>query len=262
MPSLADDAIRCGDGVEGLRALSRGSVSLVLTDPPWGATQAKWDVPLDWRAWWEAIDHVLAPRGVASVRLALDIVPLARRRYAYDLVWAKNKASGHLNAKRAPLRAHELILVFGDRVRYEPQFTFGHEPMHAATRRRGSVLYGAQRASGAEAGTTRRYATSVLPFAVVNNDGSHHRIHSTQKPEALLRWFVRAYTQPGDLVVDPTCGSGAAIRAARAEGRVGIGWEIDPETAALACAWLARERDDRADRPADDRTADQSNGRG
>lgn len=237
--------VRHGDGVAGALALERGAASLVVTDPPWGATRAKWDRPLDWGAWWSAIDHALAARGVAAVfasmRLALEIVPRAPRRFAYDLVWAKNKASGHLNARRAPLRAHETILVFGDSARgasaYTPQRTHGHAPMHAATRRSKSELYGRETVTRTNAGTTERLSTSVLRFDVVDNDADI-RIHPTQKPVELLRWLVRAYSRPGELVIDLTCGSGAVVHAARAEGRAAIGWEADPTIADRAQRWL------------------------
>lgn len=235
----------CGDGIAGLRALEPGSVDLVITDPPWGATRAKWDRPLKWSAWWEAIDRALKPNGIAAVfsslRLALTIVPLATRRFAYDLVWSKNKASGHLNATRAPLRAHETILIFGDSARggsaYVPQFTYGHAPMHAATRRSKSELYGRETVTKTKAGTTDRLATSVLPFDVVDNDADI-RIHPTQKPIPLLRWLVRAYSMPGDLIADPTCGAGGVLHACRTERRAGVAWEIDPVIADRAQRWL------------------------
>lgn len=252
VPDPVRAVIRCGDGIAGLRELRAGAATLCVTDPPWGATQAPWDRPLDWAEWWASIDHVLAPRGIlavfASVRVAVEVVPRALRRFAYDMVWRKNRASGHLNARRAPLRAHELLLVFGDNARgeavYTPQFTDGHPPMHAATRISKSALYGRETVTSSKAGTTVRYATSVLDVDVVPN-GSPVRIHSTQKPIDLLRWVVRAFSRPGDLVVDPACGSGALMHAARVEGRRSIGWEIDAEAAAKR--WLAGEvRGDRA----------------
>lgn len=232
--------IVCGDGIAGMRALPPGCAGLVLNDPPWAQTSAPWDRALDWRAWWAAIDHVLAPTGTAvvfaSLKLALTITPIAPRPLRYDLVWRKNKATGHLDAKKRPMRRHELILVFGEAA-YEPQFTHGHEPMHAATRRSVSEVYGRETTTCTAAGRTDRYATSVLDFDVVDNCADI-RIHSTQKPIPLLRWLVRAYSQPGELVVDPTCGSGSAIQAARAERRAAIGWEIDPAKAERAQRWL------------------------
>lgn len=223
-----------GDGLAGLLALEAGSVGLIATDPPWGCTKAPWDRALDWSVWWRAIDHALAPDGVlavfASMKLAMAIGPAARRPFRYDLVWRKNRSTGHLNANRAPMRAHETILVFGGG-RYLPQFTAGHRPMNAATRRSNGELYGRGHSTASNAGTTRRYAGSVLDFPVVKTSG---RTHSTEKPVPLLRWLIRAYSRPGDLVADPTCGTGATLIAAVAEGRRAIGWDVHEVFAARA----------------------------
>lgn len=239
-------SIYLGCGIAGLGSVAPGSVALVINDPPWGATKAAWDRQLDWLAWWAAIDHALAPDGVAVVlgdlRLAVKIVPIARRRFSYDLVWRKNRASGHLNAKRQPLRAHELMMVFGDAARgdhrYEPQFTYGHEPMKAITRISKSELYGRETVTRSQEGATHRYQTSVLDVDVVPNDTAG-RIHSSQKPVDLLRWLVRAYSRPGELVADPTAGSGAVLQAARLEGRRSIGWEVHEPYHDAAAAWIA-----------------------
>lgn len=232
--------LHLGDGITGMLALAPGEAQLVLTDPPWGATKAIWDRPLDWRAWWAAIDHALAPTGTVAVftslRLALEIVPLASRPFAYDLIWKKNRPSGHLNAKRAPLRVHETVLIFG-RGSYNPQFTYGHAPMNQATRISKSELYGRETITTTTAGATHRYQTSILDVASVAND-SEGRIHSTQKPVDLLRLLVRSYSSPGDLVLDPTAGSGAVLHACRFEGRSCIAWESHPPMFEAASAWL------------------------
>lgn len=235
-------AIHHGDGIYGLTRLVPATVALVVNDPPWGATKADWDRPLDWGQWWGAIDYALAGDGVvvvfASMRLALTIIPLAPRRlpFLYDLVWRKNRATQHLNAKRQPLRAHEQILVFGSH-RYTPQFTYGHAPMEAATRVSKSELYGRETVTRSNAGATHRYQTSVLEIDTVSNDTAA-RIHPTQKPVPLLQWIVRAYSKPGELVADPTCGSGSLVQAARLEGRSAIGWEVNQKTARRAQDWL------------------------
>jgi site-specific DNA-methyltransferase (adenine-specific) len=232
-----------GDGLLGLTALEPGSVSLVVSDPPWGATKAEWDEPLHWPTWWHAIDRALAADGVlvvfASFRLGLEITPLAPRRrpFLYDLIWRKNRATQHLNARRKPLRAHEQLLVFGSRDRYTPQFTYGHKPMNAAIRVSKSTLYGRESVTTSNAGVTHRYQTSVLELDTVSNDTAA-RIHPTQKPVALMQWIVRAYTAPGELVADPTCGSGVLIQGARLEGRSAIGWETNARFASKARAWL------------------------
>lgn len=63
---------------------------------------------------------------------------------------------------------------------------------------------------------------------------SENRIHRTQKPVKLIERLVLASSRPGDLVLDPFCGSGTTILAANALSRRAIGFEIDPEIAQSA----------------------------
>lgn len=53
------------------------------------------------------------------------------------------------------------------------------------------------------------------------------KLHSTQKPVALLKKLIQIYTDPGDVVIDPTAGSGSTLRAACELGRNSYGFEID-----------------------------------
>ena len=60
------------------------------------------------------------------------------------------------------------------------------------------------------------------------------------KPLGLMRAIVRDYTRPGDLVVDPFCGSGTTALACAMEGRRCITSEVDPRTYDLAVKRLQR----------------------
>nr|DAG63045.1 MAG TPA: adenine specific DNA methyltransferase [Caudoviricetes sp.] len=53
------------------------------------------------------------------------------------------------------------------------------------------------------------------------------KIHPTQKPVAVLKKLIEIFTDEGDVVIDPCCGSGATLRAARDLGRPSYGFEID-----------------------------------
>lgn len=53
------------------------------------------------------------------------------------------------------------------------------------------------------------------------------KIHPAQKPVALLKKLIETFTDEGDVVIDPCCGSASALRAAHELGRSAYGFEID-----------------------------------
>ena len=76
---------------------------------------------------------------------------------------------------------------------------------------------------------------------VINADGPNiKRVHPTQKPVALMRRIINDYTEPGDLILDPFCGSGTTGVACVQTGRRFIGIEIDPGYADIARARIAK----------------------
>jgi DNA modification methylase len=78
-----------------------------------------------------------------------------------------------------------------------------------------------------------RKPMDVLEFPAVTAGvaEAEGRWHPVQKPLGLMRMLVAVSTNPGDLVVDPFCGSGTTCLAARQLGRHFIGFERDPEFA-------------------------------
>lgn len=243
--SLTLDRVYARDCLEGLRDLPAGCVDLVFADLPYGRTRSAWDRPVRLALLWPALRRACKPRaamvftGVQPFSSLLVCSNLAEFRFS--MVWRKNKSTGFLNAKRQPLRAHEDILVFARKApRYRPRMTEGHEPGHAVKGRLSKTsIYGATPVPRSWGGSTKRYSTSVLEVAVVNGDAPD-RGHVNQKPEALSAWFIEAYTDPGDLVLDPTAGSGSALAAAKRLGRRFVGFEQDAKTARAANARLSR----------------------
>lgn len=225
--------VELGDGIAGLAALERGSADLVLSDLPSGETAAAFDVKPDLQRFWPAVWHALKPNGQAvlmasSFRFAAELYESQWQHFRYDLVWEKSLAVGFLNAKRAPLRAHEFCLVFSRKPgTYNPQMLVGFDPISSnnrGLRERTTIQitesYGKARSRGgrARAGATDRYPRSVVHEASIPTNGGN-RHHPQQKPQALLRRLVRQYSNPGELVVDPFAGSGSTGAAAEAEAR-------------------------------------------
>ena len=59
-----------------------------------------------------------------------------------------------------------------------------------------------------------------------SDDKSIPKIHPTQKPVSLIKNLIELFTDVGDVVIDPCCGSGSTIRAAYELGRSAYGFEI------------------------------------
>jgi site-specific DNA-methyltransferase (adenine-specific) len=76
-----------------------------------------------------------------------------------------------------------------------------------------------------------------MPSTVIdisNNLGSEGGKHPTQKPIALMEYFIKTYSNEGDLILDPFLGSGTTGIAAKNLDRKFIGIELDPEYFAIA----------------------------
>jgi len=217
-----------GDCLDHLARLRACSTNLVLCDLPYGVTDCKWDRKIDLDALWNEYKRVLAPRGAIALfaqgRFAAELLASAPRGwFRYELVWDKQGASGWLNANRLPMRGHELLLIFGKGLRYEPQGLRActrHYRPSASTGYRGHRGVGEQKVTG--------YATSVLRFAREKD------AKPCQKPVALLDWIIRSYCRPGETVLDNAMGLGSTGGAAALAGRRFVGVEIDPERFSIA----------------------------
>lgn len=227
--------LRCADCLESLKTIPNSTVDMVLCDPPYGCTKNSWDRPLDLRKLFEEIERVSKPEAAvvffSQGMMTAELMHGPWKRYwRYNLIWAKNKVRGAFNANRQPLRAHEDIVVFYRRPPlYTPQMNTprcmpkggGNPPRRTSEGHNyGAINDHVSKRYGAE----DRYPTSVLPFPVVNERES---LHPTQKPVELLSFLVKSFTKLGDLILDPTMGSGSTGIVCLAENRRFIGIEHD-----------------------------------
>ena len=69
-------------------------------------------------------------------------------------------------------------------------------------------------------------------------DPLYTHIHPTQKPIPVLEKLIKIFTDPGDVVIDPTAGSGSTLIAAENLGRKAYGFEIDRKFYLQAKKWI------------------------
>ena len=151
----------------------------------------------------------------------------------YEWIWEKTTATGHLNAKKMPMKAHENILVFYKKLPvYNPQKTTGHTPVHSYTKHQGDGSNYGKTATGISGGgSTERYPRSIQVF---KTDKQKCSWHPTQKPVALCEYFIKTYTNEGDTVLDNCMGSGTTGVACLNTNRNFIGIELDYENFNIA----------------------------
>ena len=203
------------------------TVDMILCDLPYGITQNQWDcdIPLDllWNQYIRIIKPngaiVLTSQGLFTARLIMSQPQL----YKYKWVWEKSKPTNFLNAKKQPLRKHEDVCIFYKKQPvYNPQMVQG-EPYDKGVRKNQlSGSYGDFQPVRVQS-SGERYPTDVLYIKTAESEGEV--LHPTQKPVELGRYFVRTYSNPGDVILDNTFGSGSFLVAALMEGRNFIGIE-------------------------------------
>ncbi len=217
-----------GDCLERMKEIPSGSVDMVLVDPPYGTTKCKWDSVIDLNKMWEQISRVAKERAAivftAAQPFTSVLVCSNIKLFKYDLVWEKGNATGFLNAKKMPLRAHESILVFYNKLpKFNPQMTHGHERKVTKRRDVNSECYGeAIKPQGYD--STSRYPRSVK---FISSDKQKCSFHPTQKPVKLMEYLIKTYTNESETVLDFTMGSGSTGVACKNLNRKFIGIEKD-----------------------------------
>ena len=209
-----------GDGLAGAAKFDDNSVDLLLTDPPYGISNpyvcenqvsrrlrsngsdfimpkgsfGDWDKAVDPGAWTAEVLPKVGGWAVifcahAQIGEYLDILGDHKFNSLVPMVWKKTNPVP-FNHKYKPINSWE-ALVAGKR----PGTKFNGHAVH-------------------------NVFTCKSP-------SPQQRIHPTQKPLALMREFVRLFSNEGDLVLDPFGGAATTLIAAMLEGRIAVAYEKD-----------------------------------
>lgn len=204
------------------------SIDMIFADLPYGTTQCKWDIIIPFEPMWKEFHRIIKPKGImvftAAEPFKSMLIMSNQKYFRYDLVWDKVAPTGHLNANRMPMRRHEHIAVFYKRLgTYNKQYRTGKPNKARALATSNGVgengtteVYGKFKQTKWENDGTKYNPTSIIQ---ITNDKNEKRYHPTQKPVSLLEYLIKQYTNEGDLVFDPVCGSGTTAVAAKALNR-------------------------------------------
>lgn len=229
-----------GDCLDLMSQLPDASVDMILCDLPYGMTECKWDSVIPLAKLWDQYNRIAKPNAAivlnAMQPFTSALIMSQPHSFRYEWVWEKGNATGFLNAKKQPLRAHETAAVFYRRQpTYNPQMTHGHERKTASRKSVNSECYG-KALELVDYDSTSRYPRSVQFFS---SDKQRANLHPTQKPVALCEYLIRTYTNSGELVLDNCMGSGTTGVACMRSGRRFVGMELDTNYFGTAKARIA-----------------------
>lgn len=245
-----------GDCEKLMKNIPDNSIQMIFSDFPYGTTQNKWDCCINLDIFWKEAKRILKKNGVVALWAQAPFSHVLACSnldwYRYEWVIEKTKATGHLNAKKMPMKAHENILIFSEEERmasqednadeplsttiqifyqklppYHPQMTSGHAPVHNYTKHTDDgSCYGKTSAGVSGGGSTQRYPRDVLQFSW---DTQKSHLHPCQKPLEACKYFIQTYTSENDNVLDVCMGSNSTGIACAELNRNYLGIEKDPD---------------------------------
>ena len=111
------------DCLDAMNGIPNKSVDMILCDLPYGTTRCVWDIVIPFSKLWNQYNRIVKDNGAIVLFASEPFASYLRlsniKEYKYDLVWDKKRPTGQLNAKKQPLRQHEMICVF-----YKKQCTY------------------------------------------------------------------------------------------------------------------------------------------
>ncbi len=250
-----DYRVEHGDCIELMRRLEPESVEMCFADPPYNlqlqnelyrpnrtkvdAVDEEWDQFESMQAydrfteeWMTEVRRVLKPNGTLWVigsyhniyRVGTVLMDLGYW-ILNDIIWVKSNPMPNFRGVRFTNATETLIWAVRDRERKD--YTFNYEQMKCYN-------------DGKQMRSDWFIREGVCSGKERLRDEDGRKLHSTQKPEAILRMVVEASTNQGDLVLDPFIGSGTTAAVCKKLGRRCIGIDASEEYVCIAKERLAR----------------------
>lgn len=227
-----------GDCLERMKEIPDGSVDMVLTDPPYGTTQCRWDSIIPLAPMWEQLKRIVKTSGAIVMTASQPFTSVLGasnlKMLKYSWVWEKGRPTNFPNAKRMPLKGFEDVLVF-----YSKQPTYNAQGLvrvdkvvkNTGTKtRKGSLKENGDRTSvhnDLTKSESYKQEFTNYPRGIVKFTQDSEALHPTQKPVALMEYLIKTYTNESETVLDFTMGSGTTGVACRNLNRKFIGIEMD-----------------------------------
>tara|TARA_B110000285_G_C15083742_1_gene594985 strand:- start:396 stop:1097 length:702 start_codon:yes stop_codon:yes gene_type:complete len=212
--------------LEEMKNIKSNSIDLLFCDLPYGILGCEWDKPITLELFWNEINRICKLKCpmffTTTTKYGVSLINSNPNHFKYDLVWEKNTSSGFLQSGKCPLRKHELIYVFYRDTPYYNLSSHSYFLTNYNNNMKDEGMYGKVK------NVKKGFYDPPLPTSVIKIN-SERKKHPTQKPIALVEWILEYYSKEGDIVLDPTMGSGTTAVACLRNNRKFIGIEKNEE---------------------------------
>lgn len=234
-----EDCLKVMDGL-----ITKGvKVDMILCDLPFGTTASNWDKILPAKDLWKRYESLINNVGSIVLFASGQFMPYLLSSnlplFKYQWVWVKKNSTNFVHAKNRPMTKCEYILVFskapmghasqlGDkRMIYNPQGLIPVNKIRKGGKNNFTNTIAGKRPSHKDEFLVENtnYPEDILvQFPELS---PNKKIHTNEKPVALLEYLIRTYTNEGCLVMDNTMGVGSTCIACQNTNRRFIGIELE-----------------------------------
>jgi len=229
-----------------MKDFSDNSIDIVIADLPYGRTHLKWDIPIDLNKMWRELDRICKETTpiflFGDMAFGVQLINSNPKDFKWELVWTKPVTTTPLLSRRRPGKATEYVFVF-----YRKQCVYNYHKYHTGiinnnktkteeewcnagpcpTHKKKAKVIG-----GTPMMVVRTQYTPRLPLNFISGESVRKgKIikNITEKPQFLLEFLLKYFSNPNDVCLDFCMGSGSCGVACSKLERKFIGIEINKE---------------------------------
>ena len=242
-----------GNCLEEMKKMPDKSVDLLICDLPYGETNCSWDTVIDMEEFWVQFKRLRKSKRTAcihfcSTKFGYSLIKSWEKGFKMDMVWKKRNKTGGLGSRYRPMRNHEMVYFFYEqapkynRDKYHKRINNKKHAKSETTKEKKSDTVIEEKDPWGKTKSWKQMETSSNfeppnPASVIYEDEPvtmfestkvfvGKRNHQTEKPQDILEFFLKYWSDEGDVILDPTCGSGSTGVACKNLNRQFIGIEL------------------------------------
>jgi len=199
-----------GDCLELMKDLDDASVDLIFCDLPYNQTSCKWDIKIDMDKFWIEVMRIKKINTplffTTTTKFGVDLITSAPKKcpFRYDLVWVKSAPAGFLSAKKMPMRKHEMIYVFYEKLPFYDLSSHKHKFIDQSTNKNklnDGIIYNSGKAMKVISDGKGKQYTPPLPVSVVKQEkqiikGENNTYNTEGRKKPIVREKAGKYETP------------------------------------------------------------------